>query len=82
MNAEYTNLSGVGISSITVTIDKLRKVFTLQLSDNKLTHLPTNMVNLRKLQELQIEKHRLSARDVESIQQSFKKLHPNLRRKG
>ena len=77
-NVEYLRLSGTGINSIPVTIDKLRNVHILEVANNKLTRLPTNVLNLRKLQELNIENNLLPTRDVESIRRSFKKSHPNL----
>jgi Leucine-rich repeat (LRR) protein len=79
----YNNLEGIYfqntmLTSIPPGIDKLQKLLEIDLSNNKLSHLPTNILNLPHLEHLDIRQNLLSPNNIESIRKEFKKSHPKL----
>jgi len=78
VNLEYLYLSNTTLSSIPPTIDRLQKLYSLDLSDNKLFSLPTNMLNLAKLQYLYIQNNLFPSAEIEVYKQRFNVSHPNM----
>jgi len=78
----YINLETVVLKNTTLTfippnIDKLQQLTQLYLSDNKLSHLPTNILNLSNLRYFEIKNNLFSPDDIESIRKGFQTSHPN-----
>jgi Leucine-rich repeat (LRR) protein len=77
-NLETIDFSNATLKSIPTNIDKLQKLQYIDLSDNKLTHVPKSIFNLPDLELLLLDNNLLSAKDIQSIQEVFKKSHPDL----
>ncbi|CAF0926682.1 unnamed protein product [Adineta steineri] len=77
-NVRYIFLENATLTSIPPTIDKLQKIEYLLLTDNKISYLPTNVLNLPNLKEFSIRNNLLSSGDMKLIETAFKKSHPDL----
>jgi Leucine-rich repeat (LRR) protein len=79
----YKNLEGIYLSNTTLTsippaIGQLQGLKYLDLSDNKISHLPNKIFDLPLLAEFDISKNLLSPDDIQSIREAFAKSHPTI----
>jgi Leucine-rich repeat (LRR) protein len=79
----YKNLKGISLrntmlTSIPPDIDKLQYLECIDFSNNTISHLPNNILNLPLLEQFIINNNLLSTNEIQSIQKAFKKSHPNL----
>jgi Leucine-rich repeat (LRR) protein len=70
------NISSTGSTSIPSTLDKLEKIELLDISNNTLSHLPTNLLNLAHLKYLNIQNNQFPLADVRAFRRTFRKAHP------
>jgi len=78
VNLYYLYLKNTTLSYIPPTIDRLQKLESLDLSDNKLFYLPTNMLNLVNLKRLNIQNNLFSSDDIKTFQAQFNRSQPTL----
>jgi Leucine-rich repeat (LRR) protein len=71
-------LRNTTLSSVPPTIDKLQKLEYLDLSYNKLFFLPTNIQNLPKLRQLNIQNNSFSLSAIQTFKTQFNTSHPNM----
>jgi Leucine-rich repeat (LRR) protein len=79
----YKNLEGLSLKNLTLTsilpdIDKLQKLLYVDFSDNKISHVPNNILNLPLLEQFKITNNLLSTNEIQSIRKAFEKSHPQL----
>ncbi len=79
----YNNLKTIFIRDTTITsipssIDKLRNLRHFDMALNRISYLPTNILNLPNLESLNVSRNLLSPNDIQSIRSAFKKSHPQL----
>jgi len=80
----YNNLKIIFIRDATLTsipssIDKLQNLEHFDIALNRISHLPTTILNLPHLEFMNVSKNLLSPNDIESIRNEFKKSHPQLK---
>ncbi len=80
----YNNLETIFIRDATLTsipssIDKLQNLQHFDIALNRISHLPTNILNLPHLEFMNVSKNLLSSNDIESIRNEFKQSHPQLK---
>ncbi len=78
VNLQIVNLINTNLSSIPPTIDRLQQLQYLFLSNNKLFYLPTNILNLANLKQLDIRNNLFSLADIQEFKTQFNKTLPNL----
>lgn len=77
-NLYWVSLKNTTLSSIPPTIDRLQKLYYLDLSDNKLFYLPTNILNLVNLRHLLIRNNLFTSGDIETFKTRFNMTHPSM----
>jgi Leucine-rich repeat (LRR) protein len=71
MNAYYVRLYNTSISFVPPAIDKLQRLYSLDLSFNKLTYLPTNIMKLTNLQYLYLTNNSFSNDMIQTLRSEF-----------
>ena len=66
------------ITFIPPDIDRLEDLSMINLANNKLTHLPINILNLPKLEYLDVSSNLFSSVQIRSIKKTIKTNHPKL----
>ena len=79
----YPNLEGfqmfhTGLKSIPMNIDKLKHLDHIDVSHNKLTHLPRTILNLGKLVALNIDHNAFAESELHAIRDMFHKYRPQI----
>jgi Leucine-rich repeat (LRR) protein len=77
VNLMELTLNDLALTFIPATIDKLQKLRAVYLRGNKLSYLPTNILNLPNLEVLDISNNSFSSKDIQSIQKAFSKSRPS-----
>lgn len=77
----YPNIQGidlvrVGLRLLPTNIDKLTNLMYINVEGNHLTHLPRTILNLEKLEELNICNNSFTEKNLQAIQDNFKKYRP------
>jgi Leucine-rich repeat (LRR) protein len=78
-NLEIIFITDTTITSIPSSIDKLQNLTHFDMALNRISHLPTTILNLPHLEHMNISKNLLSPNDIESIRKEFNKSHPQLK---
>ena len=78
VNLRYLYLDNTTLSSIPATIDRLKRLEVLYLSNNKLFYLPTNMLTLTKLRWVDIQSNLFSSDDIQAFRTQFNTSIPTM----
>ena len=77
-NAKSIHLQSTNITDLPPEIDQLQKLMFLDVSCNKLTHLPNTLLNLPLLEEFNATKNFFSSDDIVAIKKAFEKIRPEV----
>ena len=69
-------LRSANLTSLPSNIDQLDQIQFLDVSDNKLTHLPYGILKLPSLVELNIARNSFAADEIQAIKNAFEKSYP------
>lgn len=71
-------LRNATLSSVPPTIDRLKKLQTLDLSYNKLFYLPNNILSLTNLTQLYIQNNLFTSTDIQEFKTRFNSSNPRM----
>ena len=70
-------MSNTGLTSIPPRIDRLRKLEDLDVTNNQLFYLPSNIFKLTHLKVIRLTNNAFSPTVLQAIKDNFAKLLPN-----